>query len=73
MTLKEKNKRALFDIITSEDSYLDIRNIIQKVQVFLNCYCIFKITSKVLMVYFFVKIEYLIALSPNVVLINSQT
>ena len=29
---KRKIKRVLFDILTSEDSYLDIRNIIQKVK-----------------------------------------
>ena len=30
--LKRKIKRKLFDILTSDDSYLDIRNIIQKVK-----------------------------------------
>ena len=29
---KRKIKRKLFDILTSDDSYLDIRNIIQKVK-----------------------------------------
>ena len=33
---KRKIKRKLFDILTSDDSYLDIRNIIQKVKFSLN-------------------------------------
>lgn len=33
---KRKIKRKLFDILTSDDSYLDIRNIIQKVKFFEN-------------------------------------
>ena len=29
---KKKNKRVLFNILSSEDSYLDIRNVILKVK-----------------------------------------
>ena len=42
---KRKIKRKLFDILTSDDSYLDIRNIIQKVKFSYN----FRIFVKYLM------------------------
>ena len=32
MTLKEKLKEYFFDILSSEDSYLDIQNVIKKVK-----------------------------------------
>ena len=47
---KRKIKRVLFNILSSEDSYLDIRNVIQKVKIFLRFLCIFRITSIVLIV-----------------------
>ena len=47
---KRKIKRVLFNILSSEDCYLDIRNVIQKVKISLRFLCIFRITSIVLIV-----------------------